>query len=501
MSRRLIVSNSQPGFFKRVFLTEKLNNKTGFGIAAAIAIAFAFALSYNLVLGLTVFAGIVGLFVLAACLVSPEFGFYLNVLFVFAASTLSRFLFKDQVPLGIGSDMIVLTSFVGLFISGGKLKQTSTGFFRIPAVVLYCTILAYLALELFNPMAHSFEGWIEVMRKVVAPFLIVFIVYNSFDNLSKIKRFINVLFVFAVIVGAYGCFQQWHGLTSAEMNWVDSDPMRSRLINIFGEYRKFSLFSGPTEFGIIMAGCTVFYLLISLEERSSRAKIIYIVGALFMLLGMSYSGTRTANAMLLGGAIVFSALTIQRKSTRFFVCIAVLAFLFAMYAPIYSSAALFRFRSTFSSTDDASYNVRETNRQSVQPFIWSHPFGGGLSTTGSMGMKYNAGHPMAGFPTDSSYLNKALESGWIGLILTLTLYFFILRFVVKAYFRSKNQTFKSLFAAFLAFFFATFLAEMTQETVGIFANTVVYFPLLGIAFRLKELSDQELEDQATKTTT
>jgi hypothetical protein len=342
-------------------------------------------------------------------------------------------------------------------------------------------------------MAHSFEGWTGVMRKIIGPFLIVFIVYASFDKLSKVKRYIQVLFVLTLIAGMYGCFQQWHGLTSAELNWVNSDPLRATLINIFGEYRKFSIFSGPTEFGIIMAGCTIFYILISLEERNIRKKVLYIIGAIFMLLGMSYSGTRTANAMLIGGAVVFSALTINRKSTRVFVGIAALVFLFAMYAPIYSSAALFRFRSTFSTKDDPSYIVRETNRQSVQPFIWSHPFGGGLSTTGSMGMKYNPNHPMAGFPTDSSYLNKALESGWIGLILTCTLYFYILQFIVKAYFRAENKKFKSLFGALLGFFFATFLAEMTQEAVGVFANTVVYYPLLGIAFRLKDFSEREAE--------
>jgi putative inorganic carbon (hco3(-)) transporter len=501
MRTKVLPSSNRQSFFKKVFITEKLNNSVGVGIAVIVAFAFAYALSSDLLLGLGAFSAVMGLFLLIGCLVSPEFGFYLNTFFVFSAATLSRFVLKDKVPLGIVSDLIVLTSFVGLFFSSSNLKKSATDFFKFRPVVLYTVILVYLTCELFNPMAHSFEGWVEVMRKVVAPFVIVFIVYNSIDSVSKIKRYINVLFFLVLIAGIYGCFQQWHGLTAAELNWVNSEPLRAQLINIFGEYRKFSIFSGPTEFGIIMAACTVFYVLISLEEQNNRKRIVYILGAIFMLSGMSYSGTRTANAMLLGGAIVFAALTITRKSTRIFVGVALMIFLFAMYAPIYSSAALIRFRSTFSTSNDASYAVRETNRQTVQPFIWSHPFGGGLSTTGSMGMKYNAAHPMAGFPTDSSYLNKALESGWIGLILTLVLYFFILSFIVNAYFRAQNQTFKSLFAALLAFFFATFLAEMTQEAVGIFANTAVYFPLLAIAFKLKELSDLELESKATNEKT
>jgi putative inorganic carbon (hco3(-)) transporter len=492
MRSRVISSSPRQNFFKRVFLTEKLNNKTGFAIGVIIAIAFAYALSYNLIIGLSVFAAVIGLFLLTACMASPEFGLYLNAVFIFSASTLSRFLFNDQLPLGVGSDLIVLASFMGLFFSNKNLREAATGFFRLSPVVLYCIVLVYLTCQLFNPMAHSFEGWIAVMRKIVGPFLIVFIVYSSFDKFSKIKRYLKVLYFLALVTGLYGCFQQWHGLTSSEMNWINSDPVREGLINIFGEYRKFSIFNGPTEFGIIMAGCAIFYILMSLEEKNKRTQILYIVGSILMILGMSYSGTRTANAMLIAGALVFAALTIEKKPTRYFVGISALIFLFVMYVPIYSSAVLYRFRSTFSTDADASYIVRETNRKSVQPFIWSHPFGGGLSTT-ALGKKYNPGHPMAGFPTDSSYLNKALETGWIGLILTCILYFSILQFIVKAYFRTQNKDFKSLFGALLAFFFATFLAEMTQETVGVFANTVVYFPLLGIAFKLKEFSDQELE--------
>jgi putative inorganic carbon (hco3(-)) transporter len=491
--------NSRKSFFKKVFLAEKLNNVIGFLIAAVVAISFAVALSNNLGAGITSVVAVFGFFLLAGCLLKPEFGLYLALFFIFSASTISRFLLNEQLPLGIGSDLIVLVSFIGLFFSNDDLKRKATFFFRTSPAVLYCILLLYLSLELFNPMAHSFEGWLEVMRKIIGPFVIVFIVYCSFDNFFKIKRYFKVLFFLAFVSALYGCFQQWHGLTSAEMNWVNSDPVRAGLINIFGEYRKFSIFNGPTEFGIIMASCTVLFVVTSLEEKSRSKKLLYIIGAVLMTLGMSYSGTRTANAMLLGGAVAFSALTIDRKSTRYFLGIAVVIFLFVMYVPIYSSAVLLRFRSTFSTSNDASYVLRETNRKSVQPFIWSHPFGGGLSTT-AMGEKYNPGHPLAGFPTDSSYLSKALETGWVGLILTSALYFYILRFIVRAYFRATNKEFKSLFAASLAFFFATYLAEMTQETVGVFANTVVYFPLLGIAIKLKELSEEELEKASVETT-
>ena len=485
-------ASSKPlhGFFHRIFLHEKLNNWFGFLILTLIASVFAVLLSNNLILGLEVFAVIVGICVLVACILSPLAGLYITMLYGFSASALSRFLLNDQLPVGVVTDILIFTTFTGLFFSHENLKKDTSSFFRSRPVILYTIIVVYLTFELFNPLGHSFGGWIQVMRKVFESFLIVFITYNVLDTVPKIKRFIGALFTLALITGLYGCFQQWHGLLPTEINWVHADLVRYGLITIWGEYRKFSLLGGPTEFGIIMAACSLFFLLIGLNEKRMFIKILYIVGSIFMILGMSYSGTRTANAMLAGGIIFFLLLTINKKSSRIFAIVAVLTFLFVLYAPIYSSATLNRFRSTFSATEDASYNVREINRKSVQSFIWSHPFGSGLSTTGEMGQKYNPGNPNAGFPTDSSYLNKALESGWIGLILTLVLYFFMLQNTIRGYFISEDKEFKMLFAATGAFFFCYFIGEVAQEAVGVFTNMVIYFPIFGLILRLRQFCDE-----------
>ena len=485
-------TSSKPlhGFFHRIFLNEKLDNWVGFLVLTLISTAFAFLLANNLLLGLGVFAAVAGICVLVTCLLNPLAGLYLTMLYGFSASALSRFVLKDQLPVGVVTDILVFTTFAGLFFSNKNLKKNTADFFASRPVVWYTIIVVYLTFELFNPLGHSFGGWIQVMRKVFESFVIVFIAYNVLDTVSKIKGFVTGLFIFALITALYGCFQQWHGLLSAEINWVNADQLRYGLIAIWGEYRKFSLLGGPTEFGIIMAACSLFFLLIGWNQKKLVNKIVYIGGSIFMILGMSYSGTRTANAMLAGGIAFFLILTINKKSNKIFAMVAGLAFLFVMYAPIYGSATLNRFRSTFSATEDASYNVREINRQRVQPFIWSHPFGSGLSTTGEMGFKYNPGNPNAGFPTDSSYLNKALESGWIGIILTLILYFFMLQYTLRGYFMSKSRQFKMIFAASAAFFFCFFLGEVAQEAVGVFTNMVIYFPIFGLVLRLRQFCNE-----------
>ncbi len=485
--------NALQSFVQRYFLAEKLNNWLGFLIALFVAIAFGYSLSDDFFKGMAFFAATLGFFVFLLCVLSPEAGLYVITIYTFSASGLSRFIFKDQFPVGTVSDVLIIFTFLGLFFNNDVLKKNTTLFFKNRPVILYAIIVVYLTMELVNPMSHSFEGWLQVMRKVFGSFVIVFISYNVLNTVQKIKRFLKFLFFLVLFIGIYGCFQHWHGLLQTELEWVHADPIRFSLIVIWGEYRKFSLLSGPTEFGVIMAACSVFYLLIGINEQNKSSKILYIIGSVFMVLGMSFSGTRTANAMLVGGIALFLLLTIDRKSTKLFALFAILTLLFVLYAPIYSSATLLRFRTTFTAKEDASYNVRESNRQSIQPFIWKHPFGGGLSTTGGTGQKYNPGHPVAGFPTDSSYLNKALESGWVGLIMTLLLYFFTLQYTIRSYFAARNTEYKTLFAASMAFFFSYFIGEVTQEAVGVFANMVVYFPVFAIVLRLKQFSEEQMQ--------
>jgi putative inorganic carbon (hco3(-)) transporter len=441
-------------------------------------------------LGAAVFTLVVALCVLVLSFLNAEVGLYLMIFYSFSASALSRFVFKEELPVGTIIDILDFTILFGLLFYNPTLKPNARKFFRSRPVILYVLILVYLTLELLNPLGHSFIGWLQVMRKVFEAFIVAFIAFHVFDTKRKINRFVNVLFAFAVLIGGYGCFQQWHGLLQSEVNWVNADPVRFGLICIWGEYRKFSLLGVPTEFGVVMAGCSLLFLLLGLNEKKIAVKVLYVIGSIFMILGMSYSGTRTANAMLAGGIVFFLLLTIKKRSSKVLASIAVLAFLFVLYAPIYSSSTLNRFRSTFSVKQDASYNVREINRQTVQPFIWSHPFGGGLSTTGLMGLKYNPSNPNAGFPTDSSYLNKALESGWIGMSLTCLLYFFILEYIIRDYFRTTDNRFKTMFAACSAFFFSYCLGEIAQEAVGVFSNMMVYYPLLGLVLRLRYISQE-----------
>jgi hypothetical protein len=474
-------------------LNKKLNSWLGYFLIGGLAGIIGFLSAKGLVLGFGILGAILGIAIVIICLLSPEWGLYINLVYAFFAYYFSRLLFNDEFPVGVATDILVGVTFLGLFIRNQDLRKYTGQFFsRKPTLFLFI-IFIYLCVELFNPLGHSFEGWFQIIRKVLDSIVILFIAYNVFTDLRKIYRFLKVLFICALIAGFYGCIQQWHGLFPFEEAWVKSDEVRFGLIFINGDYRKFSIMSDPTAFGIIMAGCALLFIIIGINEKKALRKYVLLSGCLIMLMGMAYSGTRTANAMMIGGTAMFVLLTIKKKATRLFALFATCTFLFLMYAPIYSNVTLIRFRSSFMGSKDESYKVREDNRAAIQPYIRQHPFGGGLSTTGNNGKKYNPNHALAGFPPDSGYLNKALETGWVGLAMSCILYFVTLLYAVQGFFRAHNSRIKIFFAACAAFLFAFYLGELVQEAVGQFSNMIVYYPIVAIVVRLRNLEREKTD--------
>jgi len=182
---------------------------------------------------------------------------------------------------------------------------------------------------------------------------------------------------------------------------------------------------------------------------------------------------------------MFILLTIDRRATIWFAGVSALAFLVLLLGPFGGNPTVNRFRTTFSGQKDESYNVREQNRKFVQPYIYHHPIGGGLGTTGEYGSKVNPGHFLAGFPTDSGYLRKALEIGWIGLFLVLLLYYSILRAAIRGYFQCSNPRARLIYAAAAGYFFSFYVAEFAQDAVGQVTDIVVYYPMIALVLQLK----------------
>jgi hypothetical protein len=483
MPRSQVISGIEK-FWYNSFIDQKLNNWVGYILFFASAVVFGYLFAHQTEIGIGLTGAIIATAVVIVCFVNTEVGLYIVVIYSFFAYAFSRF-FYPEFPTGVASDILIIATLFSLFIKRVNLKSTFNQFMHSPVIIAMAVLYFYLMIELFNPYGHSFAGWYQTFRKLIDAVLLLFIAYKVFDSYASIRRFLTLLFIVCTIAGMYGCFQQWHGLFDIERTWVMADKIRFGLIFIDGDFRKFSIMSDPTAYGIIMASCGVLFSIIALNEKNWRTKLIIIGGLVFMFLGMAYSGTRTANAMAAAGFGMFILLTLNKRSTQIFAGILGLAFVIIMYGPIYGNQTVNRFRSTFNATEDESYKVREVNRAFIQPYIYSHPIGGGLCTTGGAGLIYNPSHYLAGFPPDSGYLKKALESGWIGLIIVCVLYFAVLKNSIRGYFESENKHIKIIFAACCGCLFSFYIADFAQDAIGQITDTVVYYPIIALTLKLR----------------
>jgi hypothetical protein len=248
-----------------------------------------------------------------------------------------------------------------------------------------------------------------------------------------------------------------------------------------------------------MAAGSLAALILLLGTSNRRKKIFLGISVLVILLGMSYSGTRTANIMILAGLALYILMTMYHKRTQVLAVAAGFLFLFILYVPIYGNVTLNRFRSAFKGTPsgDASYDIRLVHRRMMQPYMHSHPFGGGVNTAGTPGTKYNPHHFLAGFPPDGAYFDVALETGWVGLALECFFEFSILFYCVYYFYKCKNEEIRTYYAVMASMLFSLFLGAYAQFTISSIPQSFIFVAFLAIIMRLHTFDTAELSNIKT----
>lgn len=431
---------------------------------------------------------LLGLFIGTSAIVFPHFGYYFSIAFSFIAFDLNRLM-----PVGVSLisliDFLILATFLGFIIKKMIKKESFWENCNHPIIYIYLLYAFYTLVQLFNPNAVSSEVSISIVRKFFNLLLILYCSIQVFNTESAIKTFFKVWLFFAALCASYGCYQEWLGYPDYELNYIMSDPLLVGLYTLTtGGLRKFSSLSDPKNFGLLMAACALISIVfIQWKAIKGKAKAPYILYLILFLLGMSYSGTRTANFMMVMGVVMYSMMTFTNKNTLIFIMIASMVFVIIMYGPIYGNNTVNRIRSTFDFEKEESLKVRDVNRKNIQPYIYSHPIGGGLGTTGIDNLVENSSHPLAGFPPDSGYLLTALETGWIGLILQMLVYFTILQQGVKAFYHSNNINHRTYLLAAIVALFAFMVAQYAQVSIGQPPGLFIYYAGIAIIIRISQM--------------
>ncbi len=480
------ISSLFHSWIKREFIQKNLSGPWTVIPFAILAIASGFLAASDLFfIPLIVAASLVGLLIVYHCIFHPLKGFYIIIFLGFFVFYPNHLLGRDALPLNTGLEILIVFIFIGTQIAkrSGELREHALSKAMISITLFLLTF--YVALQVFNPNVWGFASWIIAFKRSVIFVLLYIIAYRLIDTREKFRYFIKFWIAMSFVACLYGCLQQWFGYLPQEMAYIRNIPGAFEILNQGGQLRKFSFMSDVVSFGVL-AGCmSLFTLLLAINEKSNRKKYLLYFAAAIMALGMSYSGTRTTTIIIPAGIVLYCLVTIQNKKTLFTIFLAVLAAMVVLFAPIYSNPTLNRIRSTVD-TEDASLNVRNTNRHYIQPYLQSHPFGGGIGTTNNAGLIRHPYHSLAGFATDSGFLKAGLELGWMGLTLMVLFNLSILWQGINYYFKIRDKELKLYVVLIVATLFANIVTQYSQETVGQFPFGIFFFSSIALLKRLLE---------------
>ena len=118
----------------------------------------------------------------------------------------------------------------------------------------------------------------------------------------------------------------------------------------------------------------------------------------------------------------------------------------------------------------------------IMPWVIRHPIGGGLGSTGVWGQRFSPGSFLASFPPDSGIIRVAVELGWIGLIIFLSIYLIAFWKGFQSYRLLRNHKGKGLVENVLCALPALLIVELGQEVVGVFPMSLLFWVFLGLMF-------------------
>lgn len=453
-------------------------------------------LSAIIIASLLAFTGISGgvLFVLAVVslpllyiiIAYPGFGIIFLLLMAYLLFAIMKF--NISFPLGTLIDGLEVLLVIGLLfrIKGEK----NRAIFKEPIGLMLLIWIGYNLLEVANPEAESTLAWLYTVRTVAIISLTYFVFLYNIRTVQFLRLILKIWIVLSFLGAAYALKQQFIGFSASEEAWLHSDPDIENLLFINGQWRIFSFFSDPVAFSYNMIVSSILCITLITGPFKSWKKIVLGALAAFFLFAMVYSGTRSAYVLL---PAALGLLAILKFNKRVLVFTLVAAFLLAILVVIpTSNVTLYRFQSAFKPSNDASYNLRKANQKKIQPYILTHPMGGGLGATGVWGSRFAPHSYLANFPPDSGYVRVAAELGWIGLFLFCLLMFTILRRGINNFYKINDPELKTYCLSMVLIVFAFNIGNYPQEALVQLPSNI-YFYLVAAILNVTLLLDQKPE--------
>ncbi|WP_298713242.1 O-antigen ligase [Chitinophaga sp.] len=451
------------------------------------AIAYIAASDYKL--SVMVVVGILGLSTCILCVMYYKLGFYIYIGITMILPMLER-LSGSEMSTGVVMDGLLLCALLGCLLTRGDPTFRKVNFLKDPLLVTTYLYLLVIILQVANPYGFNPTGWAIFMRVIMRNVLFLLLALNVFNNMKDVHTFFKFWIALCTAAALYACMQQWFGLMPFEKAYMAKYPKLFNTTIILSGIRIFSFMSDAAAFGIIMA-CNIVICLIlmtaSIKTMSLPKKAVLLLVIIFHLLALGYSGTRTGYVMLPVGLMLFFIANLQKRNTILVAMGFGFVAMVILFGPFHGNPTIIRVRTAFLGKQDESVNVRDRNRAVAQPYIYSHPFGGGVMTTGGNALIFHRGHPLANLQTDNGYLRGVLETGWLGLILMVANFYFLIQIAVSNFFKLRNELDKLLMIGIAAAVFEMSLAQYTQDASTLVESAIMLNAFTAILLKIKYL--------------
>ncbi len=429
------------------FIIAVLILATGVTMASVLAVGDIGIVS--LVAFLPVFFGVIALIIS-----NPYYGLMCYIHYSFFFIGINRYV--SDIPLDLFVDGILFLTTLSLLFRLNKENSAklNNGFFF--TIVLW---LFYTLGEAFNPEADNINAWLYAVRGIsfyaIQTVLLTLLLFDKKEHLDGLIKTI-------IIWGIFGAFWGWKqiniGLDPFENKWLEDGGRITHVL--LGQLRAFSFFSDAGQFGVTMAYVAYICLILALGPYTKWARILYAIGFVVCLIGMSTSGSFEPIFVIFFGFIVYLLLIRNFRLLGSGLVLLLIAFSFLKFTNIgNSNHQIYKIRTALD-PKEAPLLVRLANQEKIREYLVNRPFGSGIGTTGSGATRFYPNSYLTNLPTDSWFVKIWLENGIVGLIIyALGLAFALVLGVVKIKTitdRDTKQKLIALYGGFLGVLIASF---------------------------------------------
>ncbi len=358
-------------------------------------------------------------------------------------------------------------------------------------LILYLIWTSFCILEIANPN-HVQAAWnIAITHYAFYPIICSILVPLAIKKSEHVEWLFTIWAIFILIMAIKGYWQKSHGFNERELYFL-YELGRARTHLIWSGIRYFSFFSDAANFGVHMGMGATALTIALFYVRNFFLKLFYFIVLVAAFYGMAISGTRAAMAVPFTGLMLYILLSKSKIGILLGVITLVFAVFFFRFTYIGDSNEYIRkMRSAFYASEDASYQVRISNRKKMKVLMASKPFGYGIG----LGGKADRFHPkeLMPYPPDSWLVNVWTDTGIIGLVIYLLIHITLFTWCAWILLlKIKHKRLKGLLSAWLCANAGYFVAAYANDVMQ-YPNSIVIYIGFALCF-VGPYIDQRIEE-------